>query len=214
MALLRLFIGAPLPESYQELLGELRDSWNKELRSKLTWTKPGNWHITLKFLGDTDEALLPELKEALAQIAWTGYPLQGGGGGFFQPPKPSRPPRPRVVWVGLRQGAAETIALAAAVEAALTPLGVAAAERPFRPHLTLARVKYAAKEDAVSGTSGDKVAGDKVAGRPAPGWSGVFVALQAMHWPVCSMDAFVLWQSRLMPSGPVYTPLDSFPARG
>lgn len=209
MPQLRLFVGLPLPESYQELLRELRDVWSKDLRSKLTWTRPGNWHITLKFLGDTDEALLPELKDSLAQVSWTSYTLQGGSGGFFPPPKPGKPPRPRVVWVGVRQGAAETKALATAVDAALTPHGVAAAERSFRPHLTLARVKFAAKEDAVS-----EPAGGKGASRPSCGWAGLLAALQAMDWPVCSMDSFVLWQSQLRPSGPVYTPLASFPTRG
>jgi len=204
--MLRLFLGLPLPESYQELLRDLRNAWKKELRSKLTWTRPGNWHITLKFLGDTDDALLPELKNALTQTVWQAYLLQGGGGGFFPPSKPGQPLRPRVVWAGLRQGAAETTALASAVEAALTPLGIEAQARPFRPHLTLARVKFAAREDAV--------AGDKGANRAAGGWPGLLAALQAMDWPVCSMDTFVLWQSRLEPSGPVYTPLASFPARG
>jgi len=203
MSTLRLFIGLPLPGSYQELLGHLRRQWRPRLRSRLSWTRPGNWHVTLKFLGDTGEAMVPALRGALASVAWAPYELQGGGGGFFPPPLDGRPIRPRVVWAGMQRGAQETTALAGAVQAALTPLGIAADERPFRPHLTLARVKAPAAADGRPGSDG----------RPSgSGWAGLLAELQRLDWPAVPVDSFTLWQSTLSPEGPTYKPLARFPA--
>lgn len=201
MTRLRLFVGVPLPEDYQQQLQALRDAWKKRLSSKMSWTKQGNWHLTLKFLGDTDEALLPELCEALAGVRWKPFELQAGGGGVFPPLREDRPMRPKVLWVGLRQGATEATALSGAVETALVPLGFAPETRPFRPHLTLARIKMASARDAAPGRDGQG------------GWQALLAGLQAMDWPGCSVDSFILWQSRLLPEGPVYTPLASLAAR-
>lgn len=209
MAALRLFVGLPLPEEYQRVLDELRRAWQQRLRSKLSWTRTGNWHVTLKFLGDTEEAQIGRIEEALRSVSWRAFTLQARGGGFFPPPKGKGPLRPRVVWVGLGQGVAETVALAKAVETALVPLGIGAETRPFRAHLTLARVKFAASEDGavthpVSGSAPGPAAGD--------GWAGLLGELLARDWPPCETGRFILWRSHLGPGGPVYEPLAEFPA--
>ncbi len=188
----RAFLGLPLPEAYQQELERLRKRWQYRLRSRLTWTRPGNWHITLKFLGDTQEAAVPRIQEALECIRWEAFSLKGASGGFFPPAPANKPPRPRVVWVGLGQGARETAQLAGAVETALAPLGIPAEDREFRAHLTLARVKQAVADDA---------------------WGALLQELHALEWPVCAMDRFVLWKSVLGPGGPAYTPLTVFTAK-
>lgn len=191
MAVLRLFIGLPLPEEYQQGLTALRRELQGGLRSALSWTREGNWHLTLKFLGETEDAALPPLVESLAGVVWQGFTLQAGGAGFFPPPHPKRPWQPRVLWTGLQQGAGESMALARAVEEALVPLGIPREERPFRPHLTVARIKHA--------HGGDD-------------WQAMLRRLQAWAWSPCRMERFVLWQSRLGPGGPVYAPLREFAA--
>lgn len=190
MATQRLFIGLPLPEEYQQRLEALRWRWRYRLSSRLSWTRPGNWHITLQFLGDTDESLIPAYTAALAGVEYVPFVLQGGGAGFFPPPKDDREPRPRVIWVGLKQGGAECIALSGAVGAALLPLGFRPESRPFKPHLTLARVKEARQDP----------------------WLELLAELHREAWPACVAERFVLWRSVLGPRGPTYFEVAGFSA--
>jgi 2'-5' RNA ligase len=189
--MIRAFVGLPLPPPYQELLQGLRKTLAPRLRSKVAWTRAGNWHLTLKFLGDVEPGRVEPIGAALAAVRFAPYALKAGAGGFF-PPWPGRKP-PRVAWAGLEKGAEETVALARAVERALEPLGFAPEARPFSPHLTLCRVK-----------------------RPARGeqWDEMLREVGRVKWPECVVDRFVLWQSVLGPQGPAYTPLREVPAAG
>jgi 2'-5' RNA ligase len=187
----RAFLALPLPPAYSDGLAAVRTDWERRLRSKLAWTRPGNWHLTLKFLGDVEEASLPRLAAALGEVRFAEFVMQGGGGGFFPPrPEGRRGWRPRVLWVGLERGAAEAAALAAAIEKALLALGFPAEERPFSAHLTLARIKWS---------------------EPDP-WDEVLVDLAGRPWPVTVAAGFTLYRSELGPGGPQYTALSTFAA--
>jgi 2'-5' RNA ligase len=188
--MIRAFVGLPLPEPYQEGLDAVRRHWRDGLASKLSWTRRGNWHLTLKFLGDVEEERLEDVRTALATVEFQAFTLQAGGGGFFPPPKRGMLPKPRVVWAGLAKGAAEARVLAKDVEAALQPLGFEPERRPFSPHLTLARVKWAGRDP----------------------WEELLADLEARTWPEITVDEFVLWQSVLAKGGPSYIALAKFPA--
>ena len=97
----------------------------------------GAVHITLKFLGDTDEGLIPDI-EAVMRQAVLGIPafsLRLTNVGSF----PHRPPI-RVIWIGLK-GAEPLARMAQMLEQGLANIGFAKEDRPFSPHLTMARVK-------------------------------------------------------------------------
>lgn len=190
MATLRTFIAAPLPESYQEGMAAIAKRWKPELASKMSWTKPGNWHMTLKFLGDTPEDRLPGIKEALGEVDFEPFAFKAGAGGFF-PPLAGRRPNPRVLWVGCKEGWKESAALAAAIDKAVEPLGYKPERRPFSPHLTLARIKRAANDP----------------------WDNVVEDLGETEWPELTVDRFELIKSELSPQGPTYTTLAVFPGR-
>ncbi len=192
MSAVRAFVALPLPAAYQDGLAAVRRDWERRLRSKLAWTRPGNWHLTLKFLGDVEESLLPRVQAALAAVRFTEFAVQGGEGGFFPPRREGRRWQPRVFWMGLARGGAEAAALVSAMEKALLPLGFPAEERPFSAHLTLARVKWP---------------------EPDP-WDEVLADLAGRPWPVFSAAGFTLYRSVLGPAGPQYTPLAGFPAAG
>ena len=179
----RCFVAIPLPQAYQEMIPRIASTWKHRLRSRLTWTKAGNWHLTLSFLGDLPEDRVAEVQQALLAVSMPPLTLQAGGGGFFPPGK-----TPRVLWVGLRQGAEECTTLAKKVESVLVPLGFAPDSRPFRAHLTLARIKQSRADD----------------------WGAVLKALQALSWPSISITKFVLYASQLSPQGPVYTALQTY----
>lgn len=183
----RTFIALPLPDSYQTLPGECADVLKGLVRSRPSWTKPGNLHITLKFLGDTAPDLIDALQQSLASIQWRSFMLQVGAGGFF----PSKG-TPRVLWAGLAQGAKECGVLAKQVEEALVPQGFVPEDRPFRAHLTLARIKKSFRDDP---------------------WIEALKRMKELSREAIHMDRFELIKSELTPRGPVYSTLAEFPAQ-
>lgn len=133
----RLFLGIRIPEEIRQALQiHLRDSsGDQPLPGRAV--SPDNWHLTLRFLGDTArshaERVCGEIRNAPL-----GPPFQvhfGTCGAF------PRPARASVLWVGIRDGAAELTELAAAIEAAVRRAGIAPETKPFTPHLTLARIR-------------------------------------------------------------------------
>ncbi len=106
-----------------------------------------NLHVTLKFLGDTEEDLVPKLGEIM-QAACNGIaPLtvRLHGSGTF-PPKGNA----RVVWVGL-EGAEPLAMIASKLDGPLQKLGFEPEGRAFKPHLTLARVKVPSSSNQARG---------------------------------------------------------------
>jgi len=183
---MRCFIGLPLPEEYQQGLRALIDVWKPRLRSRLSWTRPGNWHMTLKFLGEVPEDAVEPIVQSLGEPLGKSFVLRAGGGGFF----PNQQ-RPRVIWVGARQGGESCRALAREVEQRLAILGWPGRQSAFTPHLTVARIKEAAP------------------GPPDP-WDDLLCALHTAKWPDAPMDRVVLWESLLAPTGPNYRPVGEF----
>jgi RNA 2',3'-cyclic 3'-phosphodiesterase len=100
-----------------------------------------NLHFTLHFLGSVAHAQRPQLEEAGRSVASASstFSLTLGGLGAFP-----RAERAKVVWVGAQAGAAELCALAGQITDADVALGLPREERPFEPHLTLARLKVPA----------------------------------------------------------------------
>jgi 2'-5' RNA ligase len=131
-------------------MGELSDleQLHSELSGLGVGVKPvdlGHLHVTLKFLGDTEESLVPKLEEIIRTASAGIGPLtiRLRGSGTFPP----RPPA-RVVWVGL-EGAESLALIANRLERACQALGFEPERRPFKPHLTLARVKDPRASDSV-----------------------------------------------------------------
>ncbi len=107
-------------------------------RADIGWIDPAKMHLTLKFLGEVDEAQREPIGTALASVghAHAPFELAAAGAGTFPGPA-----RPRVLWVGLKSGLREIGLLAADVERACAPLGFPPEARPFRGHVTLGRVR-------------------------------------------------------------------------
>lgn len=110
----------------------------RPLAPDVAWVGRDNFHLTLKFLGGVEAARLDAIGAALMRAVGGGGPFEvalRGLGGF-----PS-PTRPRVLWVGVEQGAAAMAALAGRVDASLAHLGFEPESRPFSAHVTLGRVR-------------------------------------------------------------------------
>jgi len=131
----RLFIAAEIPAELKRVYTSLRE----ELRRVLPegrWARAEGIHLTFKFLGTTPEDRIAPLAEAIGPIAAVAPPftLVTSSPGVFG----SRS-RPRVLWLGLEGDVEAAVRLSEKVETAVAPLGFEREQRPFRPHLTLAR---------------------------------------------------------------------------
>jgi 2'-5' RNA ligase len=122
---------APLPPLLQ-LISEL-----EQLGGPVKAVAAGNLHITLRFLGETDESSLPAVTQAIEQAASSrrAFDFQLAGVGAF--PSVSRP---SVVWVGAR-GDGPLLDLVSELNPGIDALGFGGDARPFVTHLTIARVK-------------------------------------------------------------------------
>jgi RNA 2',3'-cyclic 3'-phosphodiesterase len=180
---MRLFIAIEISSDVRAALGALL----KELRGtapQVKWARVENMHITLKFLGETDSSKLPAVQTALSAIR-SSQPvaLEFRGLGFFPNEK-----RAKVFWAGM-EASPDLSALAAEIDQAMHRFGFPLEDRPFTPHLTLARFqppglppRLAAAQEFVTREFGSLIARE-----------------------------FHLIESKLKPAGAEYTTLQSFP---
>jgi RNA 2',3'-cyclic 3'-phosphodiesterase len=129
---MRIFIALDIPAEVRTRLTEYMESARK-LAPEARWARVEGLHVTLKFVGEISDARLPEIKSALAAVKAAPFAVCFGGVGFFPNAKAAR-----VFWVGV-EGGDELPRLASAVDAALAKLGIARENKPYHPHLTLAR---------------------------------------------------------------------------
>lgn len=148
----------------------------------IRWLSPNNFHLTLKFLGDIDEAKVAPIAAALERelCPFSCFTIHAKGLGVFPDLR-----RPRILWVGLVSE--ELKALALRVEKTLLPFGFAAERRAFTPHLTVGRWR---QFDGSPKELGDEI--EK--------WRGY-------DFGPSIVDQVILFQSTLRPEGAVYRPL-------
>ncbi len=145
---IRTFIAIELEDVHHQALREVLTRFKRELATAknagsttaraVRWVAPENIHLTLKFLGDVDVAVMPALQRAIADacVGIAQFTLSLNGGGAFPSTR-----RPNVIWVGVEGEVGCAAQLARRIDDACAVLGFAREERPFSPHLTLGRVK-------------------------------------------------------------------------
>ncbi|MDP2321829.1 MAG: RNA 2',3'-cyclic phosphodiesterase [Acidobacteriota bacterium] len=105
---------------------------------KVTWVKPAALHVTLRFIGEVDEAALPALCQQLASpFDLAPFEVEWRGVGAFPSPR-----QPRALWLGVVAGGSQLGALEAEVSRRLAGT-IDPESRPLLPHLTLGRIKMA-----------------------------------------------------------------------
>ena len=145
MALLRTFVAIEIPETIKAKLGVLQAEL-KHTGSKLSWVKPNNIHLTLKFLGDTEESLIDKIICQLEKAAKDSEPfdVRIENIGAFPNLK-----RPRVIWVGAETVTNDLTELVGRINENLSKFGFEADRKKFSPHLTLGRVRDSRGVDEV-----------------------------------------------------------------
>ena len=190
---MRLFVGIEISQAVVaatlDLVAQLQAACSALApRARLTWVTAERLHITIRFIGHVDDARVDQMRAVLEPpLTLDPFDLTIAGVGTFPPKGP-----PRVVWAGLAGGRDQLLALEPEVSERLAGAGVPREERPFNPHLTLARVRDAAGL------------------RSAP-----FVgSLRDISLGTTSVDAITLFESRLSPKGPTYVALARTPLVG
>jgi RNA 2',3'-cyclic 3'-phosphodiesterase len=179
----RLFIAIEIPENIRTGFASLL----KEFRSvspQVKWVRAENLHVTLKFLGETEPAKLGALQNLLSAVrSAEPVSLEFRGLGFFPNDK-----RPRVFWAGM-EASANLKSLAVEVDQATHRLGFPLEERPFTPHLTLARFPQPGIPPKLLQTMKEK---------------------SAQAFGSLSTREFRLIESKLKPTGAEYTTVQTF----
>jgi RNA 2',3'-cyclic 3'-phosphodiesterase len=180
----RLFVALEIPSEIRENLAALI----RELRtiaSREKWVRAENLHVTLKFIGEMAPEKVSPIREALALVhSNSAVRLDFRGLGFFPDEK-----HPRVFWAGM-EASPNLQKLAADIETATEKLGIAREQRPFSPHLTLARFETRKLPPNLQAAVRENLKRE----------FGAFETAQ-----------FHLIESKLKPSGAEYTTLQSFP---
>ena len=133
----RCFIAVEIDSKVREQLTVLQDQL-KTSQGDISWTKPEQIHITLKFMPKIHRRIMARLITTLPQILKTcsSFPIEISGIGAF----PSMN-RPRIIWTGIDQGLDALSALVKYLEQELGQGGIKKADKPFAAHLTLGRVR-------------------------------------------------------------------------
>lgn len=189
---MRLFVAVELDSAVAQKIADFSD----ELRSKamslapgarITWVRSEQLHVTVRFIGEVDAVKAAAIAAALQpELTAKTFDLIVEGAGAFPPTG-----APRVLWAGLASGGEALGAVEQEVSERLGACGVAREDRPYRPHLTLARVRDA------SGL------------RSKP----LFETLAERTFGTTPVEAITLFQSRTSPKGATYTSLQRTPLR-
>jgi 2'-5' RNA ligase len=178
---MRLFTGLDLPEPVQERL----DLLISHLRSRahIKWSPAYNLHITTKFIGEWPTERLEDLKAALGAIQCAPLDIAVRTLGWFPNAQ-----KPRVFWAGVESS---TLAvLAKATDEGCSRLGIAPEDRPFSPHLTLARIKEPV---------------------PLQPLRDAVAEIENVEFGHFSPSHFYLYRSQPGASGSIYSKLQEFP---
>jgi 2'-5' RNA ligase len=184
----RAFIALPLPETTTRQLGQFISDLKARAPRGLRWVDPWNIHLTLAFLGDTPLVKVAQVAALLAGFApgQAAPVVQFNSLGAFP-----NAARMRVFWLGLRPSPAIT-EVHRQVNLACKECQLPYEDRPYVPHLTLARIPDTFTQAESSQAS----------------------TLLQQRWPYGEdpmvLNKLVVYKSDLKPGGAVYTPLHCF----
>ena len=189
---MRLFVAVEIGEAIASAAAVLSAQLQRRAarlapRARVTWVPPERLHLTVRFIGHVDEAKQRAVAAVLEpRLAVPSFALALGGTGAF-------PPRgePRAIWAGVADGLERLQQLEREVTLRLQEAGIPAEDRPYSPHLTLARVREAHGLRAAA----------------------LLEEHRGVDLGATNVEAITLFASRLSPKGPTYVALQQTPLR-
>ena len=182
----RTFIAVDIDEPARKNLAELRYKFD-DPRCKINWVSPENLHVTVKFLGDVEDNLLPKVCDAIGKTVSQSGPLEFDVRGVIAIPTLRRL---RMLWAKVDEPTGRFIDIFNKIESALEPLGFPRENRSFSPHITLARIKHIPKNVDIENTMGKS-----------------FEQYADTDFGFVSAPGITVYTSELTPAGPVYAPI-------
>jgi RNA 2',3'-cyclic 3'-phosphodiesterase len=176
---IRTFICIEIPESIESQIDKLQEKLS-QIDAQVSWTKPSNIHLTLKFLGGVEASRIAGVSKALERAAHgiSPFEVEISGAGCFPSPR-----SPRVLWIGVSNVPEPLEQLYSNIEDELAREGFVREKRQFSPHLTIGRIR--------TPNNAARVADALIASGFEP---AVFRATEV-----------ILMRSDLKPSGSIYT---------
>lgn len=175
---IRIEPGSRLSQAYTKIQNELKNE-------KIKWVDRNNFHVTLFFLGDTGEEQISEVSRSLADLAaaFEAFEITLYGMGVFKNLR-----KPRVLWAGIRDF--ESLhKMKQSLDQKMSNLGFTPDQREFKPHLTLARIKWIDDKNKLE---------------------HLLTEYEQQEWHKATIDEIIYYESKLTKRGPVYTPIEKF----
>lgn len=187
---IRAFLAIEPSEHVLSAIAREQDKLRKEITGQVSWTRLQGQHLTLKFFDNISQLDVENISTVVNKATALSSPLSLTVEklGVFPDVR-----KPRVLWSSITGDIGKLLALQNELDAELEALGFSRENRPYRPHLTLARLKVFQAVGSI----------EKVLGRHDHFSAGEFIARE-----------LILFQSHLGSQGAVYTKLATFPLAG
>ena len=193
---MRLFVAIDISEPIRAAMRDYIERLQRAVPNiSAKWTRPEGWHLTLKFIGNTEKA--DEIKDLLSQIAGKPFSLSFRGVGFFTPRSP------RVFFVDI-QAPPELAKLASQIENEVAKIGIEKEEPDYSPHLTLARFGSGRPDGSRKDRNQAKMYTLKQYLDEHP-------QLAQPDFGTMTANEFFLYESKLNPKGSVYSKIARYP---
>jgi len=176
----RAFIAVEITDAIRAELADVQ-SVVEEANGHVSWVRPQNIHCTLVFLGDIFANMVNSITTALKQatVGCKPFEIEIAGLGFFGSAR-----SPRIIWAGMAGRTDALIELQGKITAAVLQVGLKPDEKPFKPHLTIGRVR---------------------SNRNAAALVKAIKANETKSFGKVSVERIVLMKSQLTANGPVYS---------
>src|ERR1700681_1653742 len=195
---MRIFIGIDLDPEVRARIERFLEGV-EGFAPQARWVRSESVHITLKFIGEQPPERVEAINERLRRVEGSAFEIRAGGYGFFPTAK-----APRAFWIGIHAGP-QLAELAESIDIATAELGIPREDRPYSPHLTLARAGAGSKSGSPKWRKGD-------------GPNATFALLEKRLAAIGELDfgkmtarEVILYHSQLSPKGSKYSKLQRFP---
>jgi len=175
---IKIKAGNKLSQAHTKLRNELKNE-------KIKWVEADNFHVTLFFLGDTSDEQVEQVQQMLPGLtsSFHAFDIRLQGLGVFKNLR-----KPRVLWAGISDYH-PLKALKESLDHEMEKLGYTPEQREFRPHLTLARMKWIDDKNRLE---------------------QLLREYEGEEWQKARIDELIFFESKLSSTGPVYTPINRY----